>query len=84
MIPKSLKYYATFGSSQLPNFDIDPMTIALYIPSAEEHTLRLALQQPPFNNKYCTTYDVLSLTDMINKYNLVPITIKELLILLDD
>jgi len=72
-----MKYFATFGSDQLQNFNVNPMKVMLT--SNNEHTLRTRLQKPPFNNNYCTTYPIERASEMIKKYNMQLYTIEELL-----
>ena len=55
---KNIKYFATFGSSQLKDFDVDPMTVMVYIAGSNEEELRTRLRAKPFNNDYCTSYPI--------------------------
>ena len=73
-------YFATFGSGQLQNFNIDPMSIMVFIPGATEAELRERLQQEPFDNKYCTTYPAEPYyIQMTEQYNMSSITVDDLL-----
>ena len=53
-----MKYFATFGSNQLEEFDVNPMKPMVYIPGASENELRQRLREEPFNNHYCTSYPI--------------------------
>ena len=72
-------YFATFGSSQLTAFNINPITTAVFIPNQPEYKLREVLQKPPFDNKYCTTYPMSAFPDMKDKYNMKLLTLDELM-----
>lgn len=74
-----MKYFATFGSSQLDDFDINPMSVMVGIPKAKEMELRTRLQQEPFNNRYCTTYPILRAKRMEQEFNMKLYTLDELL-----
>ena len=69
-------YFATFGSGNLENFDANPMKVMLVHES--ESRLRDILQSKPFNNKYCTTYDIKYAKDMEEKYGMQKFTLDEL------
>jgi len=75
-------HFATFGGGQLETFDIDPMNVILI--TENEEALREQLRQPPFDNKYCTTYPISYADEMEKKYGMKRITIEELLLLEDD
>ena len=51
-------YFATFGSSQLKDFDLrqPPMETLVTVEGAEEHELREALFNSPIGGAFCTTY----------------------------
>jgi len=74
-----IKAFATFGSSQLVGFNINPMRVAVVIDGATEDELRARLKEEPFNNKYCTTYPERMLEDMKEKYGMVTLTVDELI-----
>ncbi len=74
-----MDYFATFGSSQLLTFNVNPMKVAVYIKNATEIELRDALNQHPFYNRYCTTYPMESYQHMADDYGVVLYEMDELL-----
>jgi len=70
-------HFATFGGSQLRTFDVKPMSIMLVTDNEAE--LRQTLNEPPFNNGYCTTYPISYAEDMELNYGMYQITLAELL-----
>jgi len=71
-------HFATFGSSQLEGFNINPMKVMLTIPGTTEEQLRAVLQCHPFNGKFCTTYPISEADRMSMDYGLVQYTLQEL------
>ncbi len=74
MIPT---HFATFGGSQLPTFDVNPMKVMLV--TDDEAKLRETLRETPFNNGYCTTYPISYADGMERDYDMYQITLDELL-----
>jgi len=72
------RYFATFGSSQLEEFDIPggPMSVMLVSEVGQtEEEFRASLSLPPFYNKYCTTYPL----EMAHDYDMTEYSLEKLL-----
>lgn len=69
--------FATFGSAQLRDFNVNPMKVILV--AEDEQELRQRLQEEPFNNQYCTTYDIKESARMQEQFDMYEITLPELL-----
>lgn len=76
---KGINVVATFGSSHLENFNVEPMGVMLYINGATENMLRAVLNEAPFKNGYCTTYPASQAKDMIEKYQYKLYSLNELM-----
>ena len=69
--------FATFGSSHLKEFHVNPMKVILV--AEDEAELRQRLREEPFNNYYFTTYPIGQSQEMQDKYGMKEITLDELL-----
>lgn len=69
--------FATFGSGQLTDFNVNPLKIMLI--AEDESELRQRLREEPFNNRYCTTYDIKEAPRMQEQFDMYSITLSELL-----
>ncbi len=71
-------HFATFGGGQLTFTKLNPMRIMAVLADSGEQELRAALREPPFNNKYCTTYPISELPRMIEEYDMYVLTLNEI------
>lgn len=77
---KGVNYFATFGSNQLEFFElggVSPLHIGVYLKDGSEDELRERLQEPPFNNRYCTSYPVEKWDKMSRQFNMILVDIDE-------
>ena len=77
-IKPEVTHFATFGGSQLAFTKLNPMSICAILPGGTEGELREALQQPPFDNKYCTTYPISEFERMESDFGMYMLTLDEI------
>jgi len=56
-------FFATFGTSQLKDFDVNPATTIVTVKGASEEQLREKLFASPIGSNFCTTYSDKCLDD---------------------
>ena len=75
-----MKFIATFGSSQLPTFDVNPMSVMLVLEGENDNDARKLLFKEPFNGRFATSYPYEKYAkEFKEKYNMKEYTLKELL-----
>jgi len=64
-----MKYFATFGSAQLKDFDLPQAALntLITVKGFSEEELRACLLSSPIKNEFCTTYCADRLPEFINR-----------------
>jgi len=73
-----MDYFATFGSSQLSNYDINPMKVMLLLPAGLTEEEFRAVLKIRFDNKYCTVYPSIEMRGLMKEYNMRMLTMAQL------
>jgi len=70
--------FATFGSGQLVDYDVSPVSVILLAPYGITDSEFHAILQIRFDNKYCTIYPIEHMEEFILNYGMQVYTLQQL------
>jgi len=76
------QWFATFGSTHLQNYKVDPMVTMVVSNIDEDHNeFRQRLMREIESDKFCTTYPISEAEEMERNWGMVRISLEDLSIL---
>ena len=73
------KYFFTFGSGQLREFNVDPKLTMLVVEAEDENTARKKVFDSKIGAKFCTSYPYSKAEHFKEVYGLVEVSLQGLL-----